>query len=54
MLLVLAGASESESSVPSEDMDMDNLKNRIAAAEFDISVVAKHLHDGSHPNLMET
>jgi hypothetical protein len=35
-------------------MDMDDLKNRLAAAEFDISAVAKHLHDGSHPTLMET
>ena len=31
----------------------DELKNRLAAAEFDAKIVAGHRQDGSHPNLME-
>jgi hypothetical protein len=29
------------------------IKNRLAAAEFDAKLVAGHRRDGSHPNLME-
>jgi hypothetical protein len=53
LLSLLAEENESKSSASTQNMNED-LKNRLAAAEFDISVVAKHLHDGSHPNLMET
>jgi len=31
----------------------EEIKNRLAAAEFDAKIVASHRQDGSHPNLME-
>ena len=31
----------------------DEVKNRLAAAEFDSSKITNHIKDGSHPNLME-
>ena len=31
----------------------DEVRNRIAAAEFDSSKITNHIKDGSHPNLME-
>jgi hypothetical protein len=31
----------------------DEVKNRLAAAEFDSSKITNHIKEGSHPNLME-
>lgn len=31
----------------------EEIKNRLAAAEFDAKLVAGHRLNGSHPNLME-
>ena len=31
----------------------EEIKNRLAAAEFDAKIIAGHKQDGSHPNLME-
>jgi hypothetical protein len=31
----------------------DEVKGRLAAAEFDLSKITNHIKDGAHPNLME-
>ena len=31
----------------------DEVKNRLATAEFDSSKITNHIKEGSHPNLME-
>jgi hypothetical protein len=36
-----------------ESPNEGEIKNRLAAAEFDAKLVAGHRLDGSHPNLME-
>jgi hypothetical protein len=34
-----------------ETLGEDDIKNRLAAAEYDIKVIAKYAREGSHPSL---
>jgi hypothetical protein len=44
---------EADMNEDSAPLAQEDIKNRLAAAEFDIKTIGNHVHDGSHPNLME-